>query len=105
MSKFIAYYNGLMRILNGSRNIIEDRNIQKAKQILHQYHNHWEYTKRILNMNMSLGKNYHYLCHTVEYISIWNIPIGFVSEQSVDTFHKICCMIWHRYYNQQGVMR
>ena len=61
--------------------------MQKAQQI-HQYYNHWRCTKRILSMNICLGTKYHSVCHEVEYTSISNITIGFISEARVKPFHK-----------------
>ena len=105
MCQSMKYYNQLMHLLNKSTNTISKSDCTKAEQILQQYYKHWQYTKRILNLDLSLGAKYHYLKHCVEYIHIWRIPLGYINEQSIEAFHKICSMVLQRYYNQRGILK
>ena len=98
-------YNILMNIINKSEHVIPITDCNKAEKLLQEYYDHWQYTKRILNLNTSLGAKGHYLQHCVEWMKLWNIPLGYVNEQSVEAFHKICSMVLRRYYNQRGILK
>ena len=40
-----------------------------------------------------------------DYICMWRIPIMNISEQSVESFRKVCQLVFSRYRNQRGVKR
>ena len=93
-----------MHILNKSTHTISESDIAKAEELLKTYDKHWQYINRILDLNISLGPKYHYLIHCIEYVKTWKIPLGFINEQSIEAFHKICDMVLNRYSNQRGLL-
>ena len=51
------------------------------------------------------GVKLHYFGHCIEYMEVWGIPIGYISEQSIEGFHQTCSMVMKRYNNQRGLLR
>ena len=58
-----------------------------------------------LDINHSLGAKGHYLGHCLEYMELWRIPIGYVSEQSIEAMKKTYGDILNRYNNQRGLLK
>ena len=105
INKVMNLYNKLMSIIGSNRSFIEEPDIEKARKILEEFDKQWKYSAVILNVPISLGTKYHYLHHAIEFMEIWRIPIGYVSEQSIESFHKTCSMVFRRYVNQRGTLR
>ena len=72
--------------------------IDKAKKIIFEFDKQWKHSKKVLVIKKTLGAKH----HCVEYMSIWRMPIGYISEQSVESFQKLCQSVFHRYQGQRG---
>ena len=75
--------------------------ITKAKQLLQSLYEHWEYTTNTLGIDKSLGTKFHYLAHCIHFMEIWQTPLGFITEQSVEAFHQTCTSVFNRYKSQK----
>ena len=85
-----------MPISGKAKLTIQPTEVEKAKNILAEFDEHWKYTSVILNVPLSRGAKYHYMQHVVDWMEVWSVPIGYVSEQSIEGFHKTCSMVYHR---------
>ena len=101
----MVIHDMFMAIVGSTSNDISIENINKARKLLKDIDKQWEYSFRILGFTKTLGAKHHYLHHICDYMCIWRIPIGYISEQSVESFQKVCQLIFNRYRNQRGVKR
>ena len=65
----------------------------------------WKHTKNECFIYKTLGTKFHYYKHIDEFIDIWQFPIGYIHEQSVESYHKIYNQLRRRYLNQRGKLR
>ena len=102
MTKAMDNLNLFMSIIGRATNTISKEDCGKARKALDKFDQYWKEMTSILGVSNSLGCKYHYLMHCVEYCELWGIPLGYISEQSIESFHKVCSMVWRRYLNQRG---
>ena len=88
MKKVIDLLNEFMSIAGRTCAEISDGDIDKAKDIILKFDEQWAHSKKILGIHKTLGAKQHYLYHAIEYMYIWKIPLGYISEQSVESFKK-----------------
>ena len=105
MSRSIQTYNKLMRINGSSKCWVEEEECEEAKDLLEELDRCWTHARSLFSCAASLGAKYHYLSHCVEYMRLWRIGIGYISEQSVEGFHKTWSLVFRRYQNQRGLLR
>ena len=105
MNGTIQKYNKLMSIIGKSDCWVEEQQCDDAQRLLDDLDRTWTYTRTVLGVTSSLGTKYHYLAHCVEYMRLWRILIGYISEQSIESYHKRCSMLFRRYRNQRGLLR
>ena len=105
MNHTIQLFNQLMSIIGKSDCWIEETQCEEARQLLQQLDMSWTHTRTLLGIAKSLGAKYHYLSHCFEYMTLWRIGIGYCSEQSIESYHKTCSMVFRRYGNQRGLLR
>ena len=105
MSEIIKLYNSFMALIGSAKSYINEEKIEEAEKLLKQFDKQWKYSSNILGINSSLGAKYHYLEHAVQYSKIWRFPIGYVSEQSIEGYHKTCSKVFSLYKTQRGIDR
>ena len=105
MIRAAGSFNKLMSRIGKSDPWIEEKECEEVKELLREFEETWTFTKNILNISSGLGTKYHYLFHCVEYMVYWRLPIGYISEQSTECFHKTCSAVFRRYNNQRGCLR
>ena len=101
----IQIYDQLMSVIGKSDCWIEEKECEKAKELLVELDKRWTHTRAMVGVANSLGKKYHYLSHCVDYMTLWRLGIGYINEQSIESFHKTCSMVIRRYRNQRGLLR
>ena len=94
-----------MAIIGTTNLFIDEAQCEAAEKVLIELDNAWTHTRNLYNIGLTLGTKYHYLRHCIEYMRIWSMGIGFISEQSIEHFHKVCTMVFRRYRNQRGSLR
>ncbi len=105
MTECVKLFNSIMSIIGSSKSVIDDKSIEEAEKLLDKFHKQWLYSSKVLYIDQSLGAKYHYLCHCIQYVKLWRLPIGYISEQSIEAFHKTCSNVFNRYRTQRGVLR
>ena len=105
MSGLMNKYNEFMSIVGSSKPWIEESDCERARQILLDIDNRWSYMRRVIDYASSLGAKYHYLGHCLDYVILWRMGLGFINEQSIEHFHKVCSGVFRRYINQRGILR
>ena len=105
MSSMVSYFNQLMSIIGKSEPYVEESQCKEAEKALKELDKAWTRTRNLFNISLTLGTKYHYLRHCIDYMRIWSLPIGYISEQSIENFHKTCSMVIRRYRNQRGLLR
>ena len=88
-----------MAIVWSSDAWIEEYQCEKARQLLIELDQRWSYMRKVVDYASSLGAKYHYLGHCLDYVSFWRMGLGFINEQSIEHFHKICSGVFRRYMN------
>ncbi len=48
---------------------------------------------------------YHYLDHGVKFCCLWNLPLGYLAEDGLETSHQIYNILRRQYLNQRGKKR
>lgn len=104
MKESVGLYDNFMSIAAAATPTITTAKIEEAAQLLYKFEKQWKYTAAILNIPISLGAKFHYLYHIIEWMRIWGIPIGYISEQSIEGFHQTFSMVYRRYTNQRGLL-
>ena len=105
LNNTVHWFNVLMSIIAKPEALITEDQCDEANRALLELDKTWKRTKNMFSITSSLGTKYHYLYHCIEYMRIWGLPIGYISEQSIENYHKTCSMILRRYRNQRGVLR
>ena len=59
--------------------------------------------KEDIGNESELGAKYQYYLK-VRYMKLWRVPLGYICEQSIESFHKDCTLIFRRYHNQRGLL-
>ena len=79
--------------------------IEKAEKLLADLIKQWIFSKRVLGIKRGLGAKLHYLGHALEYVRLWRIGIGYISEQSIEGYHQTCSRVFDLYKRQRGIAR
>ena len=104
MAVTIGYYDGFMSIAGKATSTIAPAEIDEPEELLFKFDKQWECTAAILNIPVSLGAKFHHLYHIMEWMRIWGVPIGYLSEQSIEGFHQTYNNVHRRYTNQRGIL-
>ena len=105
MNAVLIKYNALMAVIGTSKPCIDESDCMNARRLLDDLDKRWTYMRSVVEYALSLGTKYHYLGHCVEYFEFWRLGLGFISEQSIENFHKTCSFVFRRYRNQRGLLR
>ena len=105
MKKVIGLWNDFMAIAGSAAPEISEEKIEEAREIIVKFDKQWKYSKQILGIKKTLGAKHHYPYHCIQYMSIWAIPLGYISEQSVESFQKVCQSVFNRYQGQRGTLK
>ena len=105
MNIAVQLFNQLMSVLGKSHCWIEEKQCDDTDELLKEFEKSWTYTRTLFNITSNLGAKHHSLSDCVEYIKLWKIGIRYVSEQSIEGFHKTCSLAFSRYRNQRCLLR
>ena len=70
-----------MSIIGSNELFVEEKECEAAEKALTDLDKVWQRTRNLYNINSTLGTKYHYLSHCVDYMRIWSMGIGYISEQ------------------------
>ena len=105
MTETMRLFNEVMHLFGKSTDCIDEVYIEQTRDALSKFEKQWMYTSQIMGIDTSLGAKYHYLSHCVAYMDLWKIPLGFLSEQSIEGANKVYGNILKRYKNQRGLLK
>ncbi len=101
----MVHLNKLLAIIGQSKPFVNDEECAKAQELLKKLHVHWLEAKSALKLQRNMPPKYHYLHHMVELMCLFNVPIGYFDDQSVEGYNKMCNNIRRCYLNQLGILK
>ena len=105
LNKTIQCLNKLFGIIGTTEIFVNEDQCEAAERALKELDEVWQRTRQLFGIGSTLGTKYHYFRHCIDYMRIWRIGIGHISEQSIEHFHKTCTSVFNRYRNQRGLLR
>eukprot|EP01084_Bolivina_argentea_P314016 543874_1 len=98
-------YNELIGIISQSKQFVSTEECNRAKQLLTSLHNKWLNAKRKMGLKENMPPKYSYLHQYVEMMCLFQIPIGYFNDQSVEGYNKLFMRIMAAYLNQLGILK
>ncbi len=89
----MKYWNIAMKICKKSKHKITRQDLKTVETAVKLFNTHWNKVKDNCETydTYSFGAKFHYfLNHFEEYMKFWLITLGYGSEQSFESYHKVC---------------
>ena len=90
MNQMIHSINQLMNPHETPSYTIDEAHVETCKTALNESETQWNYTSPVLNAlntSTSLCANHHYLWLCGEHKELCHVPMGYVSEQSIEALN------------------
>ena len=98
--------NTIFGILGQSKPLLTDSECQQLLDSLPKLDDVWKnMTKCIYFADFTTPPKFHYVKEGIHFAVLWEMPLGWCCEESIESHHRLCNVERCKYLNQRGSLR